>query len=60
MHHSHPNRPRYQMPRLYHADPDKYRVRNRFQVNRDYAEIFRRYLVRAGDPVPHPLLTPVA
>jgi fatty acid desaturase len=55
VHHMHPAVPWYRLPQLYFADRDRYLARNDGYVYRSYAEIFRRYLLRAKDPVPHPL-----
>lgn len=55
VHHMHPNVPWYELPALYRRNPEHYRRRNDGYVYRSYAEIFRRYLLRAKDPVPHPL-----
>lgn len=55
VHHMHPNVPWYDLPALYRAHRDHYQRRNDGYVYRSYAEIFRRYLLTAKDPVPHPL-----
>lgn len=55
VHHMHPQVPWYRLPALYAANPDHYRRRNEGYVYRSYAEIFRKYLLRAKDPVAHPL-----
>jgi len=55
VHHSHPGVQWWQMPRLYFADRDGYLAANGGYVYRSYAEVFRRYFLRAKDPVPHPL-----
>lgn len=56
VHHMHPAVPWYRLPRLYAENRDHYLRRNDGYVYRSYAEIFARYLVRAKDPVPHPLM----
>ncbi|TNC71516.1 fatty acid desaturase [Rubellimicrobium roseum] len=56
VHHMHPRVPWYRLPRLYRANPQRYLGVNGGYSYRSYAEIFARYLWRAKDPVPHPLL----
>jgi fatty acid desaturase len=55
VHHMHPRVPWYKLPALYRRHRDHYRRRNQSYVYRSYAEIFRRYLFKAKDPVPHPI-----
>ncbi|NOX73521.1 MAG: fatty acid desaturase [Alphaproteobacteria bacterium] len=55
VHHSHPNAPWYDMPRLFNSDPNKYLKRNEGYYYANYGEVFRKYFFRAKDPVPHPL-----
>lgn len=55
VHHMHPAVPWYRLPALYAANRDHYHRRNDGYVYRSYAEIFRKHLIRAKDPVPHPL-----
>lgn len=55
VHHMNPRAPWYDMPRLYRAGRERYLARNDGYVYRSYTEIFRRYLFKAKDPVPHPL-----
>ncbi|ALG89373.1 MULTISPECIES: fatty acid desaturase [Actibacterium] len=55
VHHMHPAVPWYRLPRLYAGDPGRYLGRNEGYRFRSYAEVFRRFLFRAKDPVPHPL-----
>jgi hypothetical protein len=43
---------------LYRANREHYQRRNDGYLYRSYAEIFARYLLRAKDPVPHPLWPP--
>lgn len=54
VHHMHPTVPWYDLPALYAANREHYLRRNDGYVYRSYAEIFRKYLLRAKDPVPHP------
>jgi fatty acid desaturase len=56
VHHMHPAVPWYRLPAMYRDNADHYRRRNDHYVYRSYAEIFRRYLFKAKDPVPHPLM----
>lgn len=56
VHHMHPNVPWYRLPALYAANKDHYLRRNDGYRYASYAEIFRRHLLRAKDPVPHPLM----
>ena len=55
VHHMHPDVPWYRLPRLYFADAGRYLRRNRGYRYRSYGEIIRAHLLRAKDPVPHPL-----
>ena len=55
VHHMHPRVPWYQLPRLYEQNKRRYLDRNDGYRYRSYAEIFGKYLLRAKDPVPHPL-----
>lgn len=55
VHHMHPNVPWYELPTLYAKNRAHYLRRNDGYIYRSYAEVFRKYLLRAKDPVPHPL-----
>ncbi len=55
VHHMNPSAPWYKLPSLYRKGKDRYLDRNEAYVYRSYAEIFRAFLVRAKDPVAHPL-----
>lgn len=55
VHHMHPAVPWYDLPRLYAAKRDHYQRRNETYVFASYGEIFRKFLLTAKDPVPHPL-----
>ncbi len=55
VHHMHPRLPWYRLPAAYAAQRARYVARNGGYVYRSYAEVFRRHLWRAKDPVPHPL-----
>ncbi|MEM6276135.1 MAG: fatty acid desaturase [Pseudomonadota bacterium] len=55
VHHMHPNVPWYDLPAQFRAGRDKYlRLNDDYRFS-SYAEIFRKYLLRAKDPVAHPL-----
>lgn len=54
VHHMYPGVPWYRLPRLYAEGRARFRAVNGGYVYRSYAEIFRRHLLRAKDPVPHP------
>jgi fatty acid desaturase len=55
VHHMHPSVAWYDLPVLYAARRETYLARNGGYLFRSYGEVFARYLVRAKDPVPHPL-----
>ena len=55
VHHMHPKLPWYRLPALYFANRARYLARNDGYMFRSYAEVFRRYLFKAKDTVPHPL-----
>ncbi|NHB78516.1 fatty acid desaturase [Rhodobacter calidifons] len=55
VHHMHPAVPWYRLPAMYFANRDHYLRRNDGYRYRSYAEIFRQFLFRAKDPVPHPI-----
>lgn len=55
VHHCMPNVPWYDLPRLYHDRKEQFRRRNGAYIYRSYAQIFRQYLWRVKDPVPHPI-----
>ena len=55
VHHMHPAVAWYRLPTLYRAGRERYVARNGGYVMRSYAEVFRRYLWHAKDPVPHPI-----
>ena len=55
VHHAHPAVPWYELPALYRSRREQYQHRNSGYVYRSYLSVFRRYLVKAKDPVPHPL-----
>lgn len=55
VHHMHPKVPWTRLPSLYFANTERYLKRNRGYRYRSYAQIFARHLLRAKDPVPHPL-----
>lgn len=55
VHHMHPTVPWYRLPGLYFGNRDHYQRRNEGYVYRNYLDIFRQFLFRAKDPVPHPI-----
>ena len=55
VHHMHPGVPWYRLPGLYFGNRDHYLRRNDGYRYAGYAEIFRQFLFRAKDPVPHPI-----
>ncbi|MDG3040624.1 fatty acid desaturase [Roseicyclus marinus] len=55
VHHMHPKLPWYRLPRIYWNNRDAYLGRNAGYSYPGYGAIFRAYLWRAKDPVPHPL-----
>jgi fatty acid desaturase len=55
VHHMHPAVAWYKLPALYFGNRDHYLRRNESYHYRSYVEIFRQYLFRAKDPVPHPV-----
>lgn len=55
VHHAHPRVAWYRLPARYAADRDNYLKANGGYRFRSYWEVFRAYLIRAKDPVPHPL-----
>lgn len=55
VHHMHPQVSWYKLPALYASRRAHYLRRNDAYVYSSYAEVIRRYFLRAKDPVPHPL-----
>ncbi|MFA3917666.1 fatty acid desaturase [Ruegeria hyattellae] len=55
VHHMNPKAAWYQLPALYRDGRSRYQTSNDAYVYRSYGEVFRRYFLRAKDPVPHPL-----
>ena len=58
VHHRHPNRPWYDLPAIYAARRDQYLRRNKACRHGNDAEVCRRHVRRAKEPVPHPLWYP--
>lgn len=58
VHHMHPRVPWYRLPGLYAANRERYLARNEGYAFRSYGEVFRRFFLRAKDPVPHPFYRP--
>ena len=55
VHHMHPGVAWYRLPALYFANREHYLRRNDGYLYRNYTQIIRTFLVRAKDPVPHPI-----
>ena len=55
VHHMHPGVAWYRLPALYARRRAHYLRRNGGYVYRSYTQIIRQHLLRAKDPVPHPL-----
>ena len=55
VHHCKPSVPWYRLPALYRSQRAEWLRRNEGYLYRGYAEVFRRHLLTAKDPVPHPL-----
>ncbi|MCB2121499.1 MAG: fatty acid desaturase [Rhodobacteraceae bacterium] len=56
VHHAKPNVAWYRLPQLFRENRDAYLKRNDGYYYASYGDIFRRYFLRAKDPVPHPLM----
>jgi len=55
VHHLHPRLAWYELPRLYFADPEHFLKQNDGYRYASYNEVFKRYLLKAKDQVPHPI-----
>ncbi len=55
VHHLNPGAPWYKLPQMYFENPDDYIIRNDGYRYASYAEVFKRYLLRPKDQVPHPI-----
>lgn len=55
VHHIHPKAPWYELPAIYASRKDHYQRCNEAYIYRSYVQIFRQFLFRAKDPVPHPI-----
>jgi fatty acid desaturase len=55
VHHCHPNVAWHRLPALYAANREHYLRRNEAYVYPGYAAVFAQFLLRAKDPVPHPV-----
>ncbi len=55
VHHCHPGVPWYRLPQTYAANRAGFLARNGGYFYASYAHVFRKYVLRAKDPVPHPL-----
>lgn len=58
VHHAHPQIAWYRLPSFHAANRDRILARNEGYRYASYGEVFRRHLLRAKDPVPHPLWPP--
>lgn len=56
VHHAHPGLVWHRIPMQYAKRRDSYLQRNRHYRYRSYWQVFRLYLLRRKDPVPHPLI----
>ena len=56
VHHAHPMVPWYDLPALYRRRRQHFLRRNEGYRYAGYGEIFRAFLLRRKDPVPHPLM----
>ena len=55
VHHAKPQVAWYRLPAIYAAQRDEFLRRNDGYRYASYSEVFRRYLLKTKDPVPHPL-----
>lgn len=55
VHHAHPGVAWYNLPALYRKHSSRFLTMNEGYRYATYSEVFRRYLFRRKDPVPHPL-----
>ena len=55
VHHMHPGVPWYRLPVIYRAGRARFLAINKGYTYRSYGEVFRRFFLRAKDPVVHPL-----
>jgi len=55
VHHAYPGAPWYDLPGLYLRDRQGFLARNHSYLYPSYLPVFRKYLLHAKDPVPHPL-----
>ena len=54
VHHANPKAPWYRLPTLFREKRESYLQRNRGYHYASYLDVFRRHLLQAKDPVPHP------
>ncbi|MFV2003041.1 MAG: fatty acid desaturase, partial [Paracoccaceae bacterium] len=55
VHHTHPKLPWYRIPAVFAENRARYLNQNDAYYYRSYGEVFRKFFLRAKDPVPHPL-----
>ncbi len=56
VHHANPGAPWYRLPSLYDENRETYQRQNQGYFYKNYAEVFRKHLFWAKDPVAHPLM----
>lgn len=56
VHHTRPNVAWYRLPQLFREGREAYLKRNDSYYYASYAQIFRSHLLKAKDPVPHPMM----
>ena len=54
VHHSHPTLPWYRIPALYRAERERLIAQNDGYTMKGYGEIFRRYFLKAKEPISYP------
>lgn len=57
VHHQHPRMPWYKLPGYYRKHQSHFDELNEHYTFRHYGQVFKQFLFRAKDPVPHPLMT---
>jgi fatty acid desaturase len=56
-HHTRPSMPWYGLPAFYRAERDALIIKNNGYMMKGYSAIFRKYLLHAKEPIPHPNVT---
>jgi fatty acid desaturase len=57
VHHAHPQLAWYELPAFYKNKRDEFLRRNRAYSYANYGEVFRAFMFKTKDPVPHPLMS---